>query len=172
MALVVVYNIFFGYKYTSSVIVQNFVYTAEAGYDEVDKQVGNANDDSMDTGENNDNNNKPSEDDNTEANMEEGKEKDNDDEKEQENKKPTKSEDYFTMSIVNGYGSQVLRNLVDDDAPLKLNSKSVCVCVCVACIKSILYLVKKNAKHKGPWKPIASLNLQWKLLITIGKILA
>ena len=81
----------------------------------------------MDTGENNDNN-KASKDDNTEAKMEEGKEKDSDDEKEEEKKKTAKPDDYFTMSIVNGYGSQVLRNLVDDDAPLKLNSKCVCVC--------------------------------------------
>ncbi|XP_065900676.1 ubiquitin carboxyl-terminal hydrolase 4-like isoform X2 [Dysidea avara] len=100
---------------------------SEAGYDEVDKQAGNANNDTMDTGENNNDNNKP-EDDNTEAKMEEGKEKNSDDEKEEEEKKAAKPEDYFTMSIVNGYGSQVLRNLVDDDAPLKLNNNTYVAC--------------------------------------------
>ena len=103
----------------------------------MDKQVGSANEDSMDTGENNDSN-KPSEDDNTEASkMDEDKVKDSSDDEDEEEKKKkedTKPEDYFTMSIVNAYGSQVLRNLVDDDTPLKLNSRCclcVCVCVCV-----------------------------------------
>ena len=31
-------------------------------------------------------------------------------------------EDYFTMCLVTGYGSQVLRNLNDDDTQLELNS--------------------------------------------------
>ena len=38
---------------------------------------------------------------------------------EQEDPKP---KDYFTMCLVNGYGSQVLRNLTDDDTPLRLSS--------------------------------------------------
>ena len=38
---------------------------------------------------------------------------------EQEQPRP---KDYFTMCLVNGYGSQVLRNLTDDDTQLRLNS--------------------------------------------------
>ena len=38
---------------------------------------------------------------------------------EQEKPRP---DDYFTMCLVNGYGSQVLRNLTDDNTQLTLNS--------------------------------------------------
>ena len=37
-------------------------------------------------------------------------------------KEDLKPKDYFTMCLVNGYGSQVLRNLADDDTQLALNS--------------------------------------------------
>ena len=42
----------------------------------------------------------------------------------QSTKKPEqpRPKDYFTMCLVNGYGSQVLRNLTDDDTKLMLNS--------------------------------------------------
>lgn len=35
--------------------------------------------------------------------------------------KQPRTKDYFTMCLVNGYGSQVLRNLSDDDTKLTLN---------------------------------------------------
>ncbi|XP_065900687.1 ubiquitin carboxyl-terminal hydrolase 4-like isoform X2 [Dysidea avara] len=99
---------------------------SEAGYDEADKQVGNADDGLMDSGKNN-HNNKPSNDNNTEAKIEVGKGKYSSEEKKEETK-ATKPEDYFTMSIVDAIGSQVLRNLVDDDAPLKLNNNTYVAC--------------------------------------------
>ena len=39
----------------------------------------------------------------------------------EEQEKP-KPKDYFTMCLVNGYGSQILLNLTDDDTKLTLNS--------------------------------------------------
>ena len=80
---------------------------ATAGYDEVDKQVNDdTTDTNMDTNDNKDSDTKMDED-----------KKNSDDEKEE-----PKPKDYFTMCLVNGYGSQVLRNLTDDDTRLTLNS--------------------------------------------------
>ena len=88
--------------------------TAPAGYDEVDKQVGDDNaDNTMDTDDKTGDNDTET---TSETKMDEDK-KGSDDE--QEDPKP---KDYFTMCLVNGYGSQVLRNLTDDDTPLTLNS--------------------------------------------------
>ena len=90
------------------------VTTAPAGYDEVDKQVGDdAADNSMDT---NDSKTDDKEAEKPETKMDEDK-KGSDDEQEE-----PKPKDYFTMCLVNGYGSQVLRNLTDDDTQLTLNS--------------------------------------------------
>ena len=88
--------------------------TAPAGYDEVDKQAGDDNDENkMDT---NENKTEDKENDSSEAPMDEDKKNDGN---EPEEPKP---KDYFTLCLVNGYGSQVLRNLTDDDTPLTLNS--------------------------------------------------
>ena len=84
---------------------------AKAGYDEVDKQV---NDDTTDTNMDTDDNKEHDRESDTK--MDEDK-KSSDDEKEE-----PKPKDYFTMCLVNGYGSQVLRNLADDDTRLTLNS--------------------------------------------------
>ena len=88
---------------------------APAGYDEVDKQAGDDNDENkMDT--NNENKTEDKNNDSSEAAMEEDKKSSGD---EPEEPKP---KDYFTLCLVNGYGSQVLRNLTDDDTQLTLNS--------------------------------------------------
>ena len=103
---------------------------APAGYDEVDEQVGQDNaDTNMDTDDSKEGDKAT---DTSETKMDEEK-KSSDDEKEEDRPK-----DYFTMCLVNGYGSQVLRNLTDDDTKLTLNSKypspyllpCLCVVVC------------------------------------------
>ena len=85
---------------------------APAGYDEVDKQVDEGNTTDMDT----DNKKGDKETDTAETKMDEDKKTSDE---EQEEPKP---KDYFTMCLVNGYGSQVLRNLNDDGSKLTLNS--------------------------------------------------
>ena len=85
---------------------------APAGYDEVDKEVNEDNTTDMDTG----NKKHDKESDTAETKMDEDKKSSDE---EQEEPKP---KDYFTMCLVNGYGSQVLRNLTDDDTKLTLNS--------------------------------------------------
>ena len=96
--------------------------TAPAGYDEVDKRVvDDTAENSMDTADNSIN---------TEDNKMDDKETETPETKMDEDKKGSddeqgepKPKDYFTMCLVNGYGSQVLRNLTDDDnTQLTLNS--------------------------------------------------
>jgi len=86
---------------------------APAGYDEVDKKVEDSTDTKLDT----DNKEGDKENNTSDTKMDEGKKGSDDDE--QEDPKP---KDYFTMCLVNGYGSQVLRNLNDDNARFTLNS--------------------------------------------------
>ena len=90
---------------------------APAGYDEVDKEVEDSTDTKMDTDNKEGDKEGDKETDTSDTKMDESKKGSDDDE--QEDPKP---KDYFTMCLVNGYGSQVLRNLNDDNTRLTLNS--------------------------------------------------
>ena len=84
---------------------------APDGYDKVDKQV-----DKDTTNVDTDNKTHNKEIDIAEMKIDDDKKSSDE---EQEEPKP---KDYFAMYLVNGYGSQILRNLNDDDTKLTLNS--------------------------------------------------